>query len=296
MKTDTVDSWDEFERRVSDQRERVAGARVESFGGPAGVLYRGHGNADWTLTTTLERYAPDREFGFKNYNRYMDLISRPIQSMTGKEWTVEREFEPNQIIAPPSYEFMVYTRHHGFPSPLLDWSASPYVALFFAYEGIAESRAESIGIYSYEHLSPSRGGWVGDPSIRLTGPMLNTHGRHYRQQCEYTICVQETPDDCIYASHDSYVEQCEDGRSDEVFEKWTMPAGLKNEILDRLQFMNINAFTLFGSEEGLMHWVAHKYMATRERELALIEEHIIGLPVRGKMKFHPRDEDQAESE
>jgi len=28
---------------------------------------------------------------------------------------------------------MTRLRHHGFPSPLLDWPQSPYIAAFFAF-------------------------------------------------------------------------------------------------------------------------------------------------------------------
>jgi hypothetical protein len=33
----------------------------------------------------------------------------------------------------PCYPYLAYLRHHGFPSPLLDWTESASVAAYFAY-------------------------------------------------------------------------------------------------------------------------------------------------------------------
>src|SRR5215831_1616896 len=117
-------------------------------GGLLGFLFRGHGDSRWQLDTTLQRN------GHEKYpvRKYYDLISRikpRIETFTGTNWetpaysdleTLFREYELFSRRLSfgdlPAYKYMVYLRHHGFPSPLMDWTRSPYVAAYFAFRRI----------------------------------------------------------------------------------------------------------------------------------------------------------------
>ena len=48
--------------------------------------------------------------------------------------------------------------------------------------------------------------------------------------------------------------------------KFTIPRTERPKVLERLSFMNINSYSLFGNEEGLMETLAYKEL---ERKILL---------------------------
>lgn len=47
----------------------------------------------------------------------------------------------NLLIPPENGAFFNLVQHHGYPTPLLDWTYSPYVAAFFAYRSLLNEDA-----------------------------------------------------------------------------------------------------------------------------------------------------------
>ena len=156
-------------------------------------------------------------------------------------------------------EFLLYLRHHGFPSPLLDWTASPYVAAFFAFENPPLCKEDRIGVFAFV---PAISGGIFKPErserrVHLVGPYGRSHVRHVYQQSWYTMCIEKEPSDYLIRHHDDEVmtEAAEQGR----FLKFTIPASERLVALKELQLMNVNAFSLYGSEDSLI-----RTLATRE--------------------------------
>jgi hypothetical protein len=148
-----VARWSEFEGEI----ERLSTARRDQAQASRPLLFRGLGNSRWGLETTLERAYPaekcDETLSLRAYYR-KTLSAKPVlEAFSGRRWelpdppTFERRLEEHWSWwldiklgeNPGVYEYLAYLRHHGFPSPLLDWTVSPYVAALFAFETVPEN-------------------------------------------------------------------------------------------------------------------------------------------------------------
>jgi hypothetical protein len=260
MKELPVKTVEELEIEVEKIRKQLEEKKTE-FTEPSKPLFRGQSNADdWELKTTLERYTTG-PFSVERYNALMNIISPVITSFTGKEWKADnfsdymKEVENNFYFRkPPSLELMVYARHHGFPSPLLDWTQSLYVALFFAFR---HATNKNVAIFVYvETIDGGKGGWAADPEICLISPYINTHKRHYSQQAQYTVAVKKDVDSYRYYPHESVFRNPVPDQ--DMLYKFILPSSIKEDVLNKLFEMNINAFTLYSNEEALMEMLAFK--------------------------------------
>lgn len=221
------------------------------------LLFRGHRCVSWNLESTLERKGlklPDID----SYARQIKTAKLAFESYFGSTWS--SEFTASAGPAPPEdYEFMVYLRHHGYPTPLLDWTRSPYVASFFAFQ--YPSTEKSVAVFSFrEYTGQGKDGGMGHSNIVGCGPTIRTHKRHYAQQAEYTYCRKKPNKKLnrkwVYSSHQEALDKT-DGDQD-VLQKYVLPASIRSEVLAELDSMNINAYTLFGSEEGLAEMLANR--------------------------------------
>lgn len=159
------------------------------------------------------------------------------------------------------WEYWVYVRHHGFPSPLLDWTASPYVAAFFAFD-LPPGNAVRVCIYAM--VRDSLHTMSNDSHLLLLGPYMRSHSRHFQQQCRYTTCVgmDLTNKDYVFRSHES--ELLKAVGPEGLLIKITFPIGERLTALRHLERMNINAFSLFGTEDSLIRTIARRELLIRD--------------------------------
>src|SRR6267142_607832 len=135
MQETDVNSWDELEDKIKEIKTKHQKAI-------SGLLFRGQGNSSWPLQTTLERRTGPK-FPVHDYYFLILRIKDQIETFTNTQWEVPdyttirkltTEFDEFsrtlRYKGPPAYKHVVYLRHHGFPSPLLDWSSSLYVAAY----------------------------------------------------------------------------------------------------------------------------------------------------------------------
>lgn len=275
---ETLKSWEEFLERLKELKNEISKGRSSPE-----FLYRGQGRQKWHLLTTLERHC-QKNLSLKKYFHLISVVKPQIESFTGSNWNIlsypngfDEWLDKNDSFLPhafgvsgdftETYGYMVDLRHYGFPSPLLDWSTSPYVAAYFAFRDVLQNK-EKVSIYVY--LESISGFKVGgnEAYIYNFGPYIKTDRRHFIQQSRYTICVfrDNMPDgEWRYASHEEVFAR--NNINQDVLWKFNIPSSERLEVLKELDNYNINALSLFGSKESLMETMALREIHLRDREL-----------------------------
>ncbi len=127
-------SWNDFKAQAS--------ADLDSDGA---FIYRGQRLASWGLTSTVHRTALVRSIpDLKGYAAFMlPPVHEALEAWVGRSW--------NLANALGLAEFLAFLQHSGFPTPLLDWTSSPYIAAYFAFESVNHfsPQSENIAIFSF---------------------------------------------------------------------------------------------------------------------------------------------------
>lgn len=254
-------NWEAFTAALQKLRDDLAKNFPDK---PPDLLFRGQSDSSWSLQTTLER--EDCEgMSFDEYYRLTVHRVRPaVEALAGATWDVtdydtamehtfltDRElFFSRRFPSVSFYRYMAYLRHHGFPSPLLDWTSSVNVAAFFAFRGTGGADKRAIYVYCERPLG-TKGGAVGEPAMRPIGKYIRTHARHFRQQSDYTICAAFDENGAGWRFHPHDPVFWSRGKQDYVW-KFALPSTERVAILKSLDRYNLNAFSLFDSQETLL--------------------------------------------
>jgi hypothetical protein len=264
----TLSSWEEFLDRVMEIRKEYKLPEDSTTAG--GLIFRGQADSEWGLVTSLERIAGSQTSLMSYYRKALCCLPQ-VEAFIGKTWEIPTYEEYGDIcksydkLSIKSFElgleFLIYLRHHGFPSPFLDWSRSPHIASFFAFQE-ANPPKGYVSIFCFlETMGHGKGGGSNQSFIQTIGPYVMTHKRHHLQQSNYTRCIDFNGGNPQYVNHYSVINKSVENQ-DYLWE-FKIPSTEKTKTLIHLDMVNINAFSLYGSEESLMSTVAFREFEIR---------------------------------
>ncbi|WP_426320479.1 FRG domain-containing protein [Pseudoduganella sp. R-43] len=219
------------------------------------VDFRGHGSNQFTLSTSLHRIGRTRSERF--------CFETIPEFRAHAEAILDTKF--SQGNADDLSTVLALAQHHGLPTPLLDWTASPYVAAFFAFADAVENRGSRpddthVRIYALSKAVAS----TAAPTVVITSPAPHIshlsigpwkNPRLLAQQGRFTVS------NVADMEHMLCMIQKKTGVS--LVSAVDVPISEATAALSDLKFMGLSAATMFPGLDGLCRMMRHA-MALRK--------------------------------
>jgi len=103
------------------------------------IIFRGQKDSDWRLQSTFLRLSTEKNWDSQQREIYLNKLLMGFKNEAIRQNLItDNGFTENGQL--DELKLLIYAQHYGLPTNLLDWTWSPYVALFFAFNGNSKER------------------------------------------------------------------------------------------------------------------------------------------------------------
>lgn len=211
------------------------------------LIFRGQRRSDWSLMPTLGRLSDN---GIVTENLAVTQLERFKRAIRGR-------LSDNSLVDEDD-ELWSIGQHHGLMTPLLDWTYSPYVALFFAFAK-TDSKDEEENPYRVVYVLNKS--FIlehqDETDIRLWEPRKDSYGRLVNQAGLFTFSPYDDTIENKLATkladgdgfEDEELSSASEEEQPDILAKYICKIYIRNEERDEclrhLRRMNVHHASLF---------------------------------------------------
>lgn len=231
------------------------------------LVFRGHRRYDWSLMPTLGRLTTNGIVTEQLAQAQLDRFKRAVRGRLNDAAMVDEDDELWSV-----------GQHHGLMTPLLDWTYSPYVALFFAFhkdDGKEEAANPYRAVYVLNKSFLAE--HEDETGIRLWEPRRDDHGRLVNQAGLFTFSPTDATienklatvlaDDELF--DDEELRSASEDEQPDILARYICKIYIRNEERDaclrHLRRMNVHHASLFPDLLGASEYCN---VITTEAEMA----------------------------
>lgn len=206
-------------------------------------LFRGQKNAS-RLRTSFHRT------GRADVERF---VSEDVQ-MLHKHLSARTKHVFNLDIGNENGAFFNLVQHHGYPTPLLDWTYSPFVAAYFAYRNVDRDSInkatvkDKIRIFLFDQAA-----WKETYQQHFHLAIANFHlsiGEFMAIENERMIPQQAATTVTNIDDIESYIQTLEINSNKKYLQAFDLPLTEKDKVIQELRYMGITAGSMFPGLDG----------------------------------------------